>query len=121
MTVTRRDPETIVLAGACPVDDAEPLLQMLLETPAAAVDWRACQSLHTAVVQVILAAGACAGRAMRRRLDRKVARAGTRDRSRLSGRNRDVPPERCTAGRSALYTGRRFRSFTPQSSIRETA
>jgi len=57
MTVTRRDPETIVLAGACPVDDAEPLLQMLLETPAAAVDWRSCQSPHTAVVQVILAAG----------------------------------------------------------------
>ena len=46
-----------MLAGACPVDDAEPLLQMLLETPGAAVDWRTCQSLHTAVVQVILAAG----------------------------------------------------------------
>ena len=57
MTVTRRDPETIVLTGACPVDDAEPLSQMLLETPAAAVDWRPCVSLHTAVVQVILAAG----------------------------------------------------------------
>ena len=57
MTVTRRDQETIVLAGACPVDDAEPLLQMLLETPAVAVDWRSCQSPHTAVVQVILAAG----------------------------------------------------------------
>ena len=57
MTVTRRDAETIVLAGPCPVDDAEPLLQMLLETPAAVVDWRACQSPHTAVVQVIRAAG----------------------------------------------------------------
>lgn len=56
MTVTRQDPATIVLAGPCPVEDAEPLLQMLLETPAAAVDWRACQTPHTAVVQVILAA-----------------------------------------------------------------
>jgi hypothetical protein len=56
MTVTRQDPQTIVLAGPCPVDDAEPLLQMLLETPAAVVDWRTCQSPHTAVVQVILAA-----------------------------------------------------------------
>jgi hypothetical protein len=56
MTVTRQG-QTIMLAGPCPVDDAEPLLQMLLETPAAAVDWRACQSPHTAVVQVIMAAG----------------------------------------------------------------
>lgn len=56
MTVTRHDPQTIVLTGACPADDAEPLLQMLIDTPAAAVDWRACQAPHTAVVQVILAA-----------------------------------------------------------------
>jgi hypothetical protein len=56
MTVTRQDPDTIVLTGPCPVEDAEPLLQMLLETPAAAIDWRACQSPHTAVVQVVLAA-----------------------------------------------------------------
>jgi hypothetical protein len=57
MTVTRHDPQTIVLAGPCPVDDAEPLLQMLLETPDAVVDWRACQSPHTAVVQVVMTAG----------------------------------------------------------------
>ena len=56
MTIVRRDPGSIALEGACGADDAEPLLQMLIETPAAAVDWRGCEGLHTAVVQVILAA-----------------------------------------------------------------
>ena len=39
MTVSRRSDGTIVLEGTCPVEDAEPLLQMLLATPAAPVDW----------------------------------------------------------------------------------
>jgi hypothetical protein len=56
MTVVRHDADRIVLEGICGVEDAEPLLQMLVETPAAAVDWRPCGSLHTAVVQVILTA-----------------------------------------------------------------
>ena len=34
--------------------DAEELLQALIEVPMPIVDWRACQSLHTAVFQVIL-------------------------------------------------------------------
>jgi hypothetical protein len=45
----------IVLEDSCPVEDAEPLLQMLQATPASRVDWRRCQHLHTAVLQVIVA------------------------------------------------------------------
>jgi hypothetical protein len=54
MTVTRPNQETIALEGSCGVEDAEPLLQMLLEPARPAVDWRSCRSLHTAVFQVIL-------------------------------------------------------------------
>ncbi len=53
----RRDSGTIVLDGVCPVEDAERLLQMLQATPTAALDWTRCSLLHTAVLQVILAAG----------------------------------------------------------------
>jgi hypothetical protein len=56
LTVRRHENGTITLDGDCSVEDAEPLLQMLLETPAARVDWTRCGHLHTAVVQVILAA-----------------------------------------------------------------
>ena len=56
MTVRRRDDGTIVLDGDCGAEDAEPLLQSLLANPAVAVDWTACRHLHTAVVQIILAA-----------------------------------------------------------------
>jgi hypothetical protein len=53
----RRDPSgTIVLEGSCPVEDAEPLLRMLQQTPDAALDWTGCRHLHTAVLQIILAA-----------------------------------------------------------------
>lgn len=56
MTV-RRDPAgAIALEGDCSVEDAETLLQLLLETPSGPVDWSRCGELHTAVVQVILAA-----------------------------------------------------------------
>jgi hypothetical protein len=58
MSVHRRGEGSIVLEGICPVDDAEPLLQMLQATPAASIDWRPCRQLHTAVLQVILASGA---------------------------------------------------------------
>ena len=46
----------IVLEGACPVEDAEPLQSLLLQYPEAAVDWRACDVAHTAVLQILLAA-----------------------------------------------------------------
>jgi len=57
MTVTRRDAESIVLEGTCGAEDAEALLQMLIETPVARLDWRPCNQLHTAVAQIVLAAG----------------------------------------------------------------
>ena len=56
MTVRRDKSGSILLDGDCGTEDAETLLQLLLETPAAPVDWTACGELHTAVVQVILAA-----------------------------------------------------------------
>jgi hypothetical protein len=56
MSVSRRSDGTIVLDGRCPVEDAEPLLELLQATPAAPFDWSQCTYLHTAVLQVILAA-----------------------------------------------------------------
>jgi hypothetical protein len=55
----------IVLDGECPVEDAEVLLQLLQAQPDGPVDWSACTRLHTAVLQVLMAAapptrGACA-------------------------------------------------------------
>src|SRR4051812_9927216 len=57
MTVQLADDGTILLVGHCPAEDADVLLQLKLATPGAAVDWRACRSAHTAVIQVLLAAG----------------------------------------------------------------
>ena len=57
MTVRRGDNGSIVLDGVCPVEDAEPLLQMLQSMPAAQVDLRPCRHLHTAVLQLVLASG----------------------------------------------------------------
>jgi hypothetical protein len=56
MSVLRRDDGTIVLDGSCPVEDAEPLLQLLQAAPEAPVDWTLCSQLHTAILQVIMAA-----------------------------------------------------------------
>lgn len=57
MTVTRGNAESIILEGTCGAEDAEALLQMLIETPDARLDWRTCNHLHTAVAQIVLAAG----------------------------------------------------------------
>ena len=56
MTVRRDQAGGIFLEGSSGAEDAETLLQMLVETPEAPVDWTRCGELHTAVVQVILAA-----------------------------------------------------------------
>jgi hypothetical protein len=56
MTVRAGGDGLIELVGTCAGTDAEPLLQLLLATPEATVDWRDCQGAHTAVVQVLLAA-----------------------------------------------------------------
>jgi hypothetical protein len=55
MTVGVLDDGTVFLEGACPSEDAEQLLQLLLTSSGAAVDWSACDSAHTAVLQVLLA------------------------------------------------------------------
>ena len=57
MTIRRGDNGVIVLEGVCPVEDAEPLLQMLQAMPAADIDWQGCHQLHTAVLQLVLASG----------------------------------------------------------------
>jgi hypothetical protein len=57
MTVRRDDKGAIMLDGVCPVEDAEPLLQMLQTLPAAELDLRQCHQLHTAVLQLVLASG----------------------------------------------------------------
>jgi len=56
MSVQRQNDGSIELSGACQVEDAEPLLQLLQATPDARCDWTRCNHLHTAVVQVLLAA-----------------------------------------------------------------
>lgn len=56
MTVRRDNKGSIIIEGDCGAEDAETLLQMLLATPSVPVDWAGCGELHTAVVQVILAA-----------------------------------------------------------------
>lgn len=56
MSITRDPAGNIVLTGTCPVEDAETLLQMTQATPDSPLDCRACGPLHTAVVQIILAA-----------------------------------------------------------------
>jgi hypothetical protein len=57
MTVLRSDAGVVLLEGACAVEDAEPLLQLLQGSPLPVIDWTECSHLHTAVVQVVLASG----------------------------------------------------------------
>ena len=57
MTVQRDEQGNIVLQGHCSVEDAEPLFQMLQANPEAAVDWSGCTHVHTAIVQLLMAAG----------------------------------------------------------------
>ena len=45
------------LIGDCPSEEAEPLLAYLLANPGGPVVWRDCDWAHTAIVQVLLAAG----------------------------------------------------------------
>ena len=56
MTVRTAERELIVLEGKCPSEEAEMLLQRLLAAPEAVVDLQRCESLHAAVIQVLLAA-----------------------------------------------------------------
>lgn len=56
MSVRFSPTKGIELQGECVSEDAETLLQYLLENPGAPVDWSACESAHTAVIQVLLRA-----------------------------------------------------------------
>ena len=56
MTVRRHENGTIMLEGICPVEDAEPLLQMLQGSTRPTIDWTTCSQLHAAVLQVVMAA-----------------------------------------------------------------
>lgn len=63
----------IELRGACTLEDAESLQQQLLGDPNRVVDWRNCETAHTAVIQVLLVAkprliGPPIGRFLRERL-----------------------------------------------------
>ena len=55
MSVERIGPDMLRLSGRCSSNDAETLLAALLETPDARVDWRDCDSAHTAVIQILMA------------------------------------------------------------------
>ncbi|MBO9601235.1 MAG: hypothetical protein J7496_01870 [Novosphingobium sp.] len=56
MTVRVAD-GVIFLEGACPVEDAEPLLLALQDCAAAQVDVSGLERMHLAVAQLLLAAG----------------------------------------------------------------
>ena len=56
MTVRLAPDGGIVLEGVCPVEDAEPLQQLLVRHPSAPVDWSGCEQAHTAVLQVLMVA-----------------------------------------------------------------
>lgn len=56
MTVRVTADGSIALEGLCPSEDADTLLQQLLAMPSATVDWRACEGVHMAVIQVLMAA-----------------------------------------------------------------
>jgi len=55
MTIKVSAAGNIELIGICSSDEGEVLLQHLLETPHMMVDWRGCESAHTAVIQVLMA------------------------------------------------------------------
>jgi hypothetical protein len=57
VSVARLDASTIVLSGDCPIKDAETLLGLLMSATGQTVDWRGCEGLHAALVQILLAAG----------------------------------------------------------------
>jgi hypothetical protein len=57
MTVDVAEDGTVRLFGVCPLEDAEVLAQALADDPDARVDWNGCEQAHTAVVQVLMAAG----------------------------------------------------------------
>jgi hypothetical protein len=58
--------DPIVLAGACSIEEAEPLLEALRADPARPVDLGGLEHAHTAILQVLMA---CAPRLVGRPAD----------------------------------------------------
>jgi hypothetical protein len=56
LSVGRDDNGTILIEGNSPAEDAELLLQLLQATPRALLDWTRSGHIHTAVLQVVVAA-----------------------------------------------------------------
>jgi hypothetical protein len=56
VTIRQGDTGEVLLIGDCSVEDADVLIQRLLENPSVAVDWTKCTNAHTAVIQVLMAA-----------------------------------------------------------------
>ena len=56
MTVRLNEAGVIVIEAESPVDDAEILLEHLHAHPNAAIDCSGCHFMHTAVLQVLMAA-----------------------------------------------------------------
>ena len=53
----RLDGDIIRLEGRCHVEDAEPLLVLLQAQPGKVVDCAGAETLHTAVIQILIALG----------------------------------------------------------------
>lgn len=53
----RVDGPVVVLEGHCPIEEAETLLEAVQSGAVRSVDVGGCRSMHTAIVQVLLAAG----------------------------------------------------------------
>lgn len=56
MTIQVTRDGVIELVGICSAEEGEILLQNLLAGPKKMVDWRGCESAHTSVIQVLMAA-----------------------------------------------------------------
>jgi hypothetical protein len=55
MSVRLREDGVVALEDHCGLDDAEPLLLLLSANQSASVDWRDCQRVHAAVLQILIA------------------------------------------------------------------
>ena len=82
MTVRSSAQGHIALEGACPSEDADELVQLLLTSPGTAVDWRGCEAAHSAVIQVLMATkprllGPPSGESLRKWVEPSLAGAST--------------------------------------------
>jgi hypothetical protein len=53
----RSEGRQVILEGRCRIEDAQTLLRALGQSPDCVVDIRKAETLHTAIVQILLAAG----------------------------------------------------------------